>query len=326
MTTRISGSRRLIPLFALALMGCSDFFYEPAEGVPVQLALSYRLADGVGPGPALASPGEAFDRADRAQVRILRGSETLFDGEVTLNPAGADRSAEVELTLDEVVTLTIALDLRSGGTSLFNGTTTAQVTPGVSADIEIPLNPVAASMVVAEGDATLSTIGETLQLTAMTLFATGEALQAVSAEWSATGSAVSVSASGLVRALENGESTVTARFGAFEASVVVTVFDPCVVDATVLDFGGSAAGALTPADCFDGARLVDQFAVFVDQDSPFRVSYSASGYSGAHAFYSFGGQVTGLTDSSSREYILPADELYFLFATSVGSAKSRNLK
>jgi hypothetical protein len=315
----------------VGLSGCSDvFFYDAATRLPAHISLSYTLPEGATPGLASASsPGEAFDRADGARISIRRGGEVLFDGVVALSASGSDRAAEVEVTLDEKVSLLVELDLLAGNALLFRGSNSVQVTPGVAADVTVPLNAVANGLSILDGDFTISTLGATVQLTAATLFLTGETIEEVSPTWTASASAISISSTGLVTALENGEATVSARFAGFEASIDVVVLDPCSLEATALNFGVTAEGSLNrQEDCLTAAgRLFDPYAIAIPTNSQvFNLTYAPSGYSPlARIFDAMGVQVSGWASTESfftREHIFP-EGLFFVEATSLEFGSNR---
>ena len=120
--------------------------------------------------------------------------------------------------------------------------------------------PIVASVVVTPGNATLVSLGETVQLTASARDASGNTISGKTFTWSSSGMGIAtVSSSGLVTAVANGSVTITATSGNASGTGTVTVEqvaaavvvspssveltgpgDVVTLAASVVDAGGSA--------------------------------------------------------------------------------------
>ena len=90
-----------------------------------------------------------------------------------------------------------------------------------------PPPPVATTVTVAPTSATLTAIGETVQLTAEVRDQNGRVMAGASVAWSSSDSSVAtVDASGLATAADNGSATVTATSGAASGTATVSVEIP----------------------------------------------------------------------------------------------------
>ena len=93
-----------------------------------------------------------------------------------------------------------------------------------AAPTEPPEPPVATTVSISPAAADLSSLGETLQLTAAVADQNGQAMAGASVSWTTSDNSVaSVSAGGLVTAVANGSATVTATSGSAAGTAAVTV-------------------------------------------------------------------------------------------------------
>ena len=93
-----------------------------------------------------------------------------------------------------------------------------------AAPTEPPEPPVATTVSISPAAVDLSSLGETLQLTAAVADQNGQAMAGASVSWTTTDNSVaSVSAGGLVTAVANGSATVTATSGSAAGTAAVTV-------------------------------------------------------------------------------------------------------
>ncbi|MYJ91382.1 MAG: Ig domain-containing protein, partial [Gemmatimonadetes bacterium] len=110
-------------------------------------------------------------------------------------------------------------------TALANGSVTVTARSG-SASTSIPVTVMqsAGSIVIEPSEATLMSLGETVQLSATVLDGNGQPVAGATVVWASSDASVAtVSAQGLVTAVANSSVTVTARSGSASASVPVTV-------------------------------------------------------------------------------------------------------
>ncbi len=90
--------------------------------------------------------------------------------------------------------------------------------------VDPPPDPVATTVEVAPATATLSALGETVQLTATVSDQNGNVMSGASVTWSSSDASVAtVSATGLVTAAGNGTATITATSGNASGAATVTV-------------------------------------------------------------------------------------------------------
>ena len=119
---------------------------------------------------------------------------------------------------------------------------------------EPPPSPVPASVTVSPSASTLGALGETVPLTAIVTDQFGNQMSGQAVTWSASDAAVAtVDASGLVTAVGNGTTTITARAGSASGTALITVEQAAA--SVVLD-----RDTLTFASVGDTARLIPSVA------------------------------------------------------------------
>lgn len=284
----------LLALAALAVSACQDgFFFDPAQTRDTAIRVQYTFpepaaapaASGVqgaaGPEGPRPSPGQAFDKADAAQVVLRQGENELFNQRVALEAAGTDKKLAftVELPAGSVVQASLSLTLLRGSDQIFTGTAQAQLTPGQSAEVTVPLAAVVSGIDLG-GPYVIRTLGSTLKLSAGGLFATGDAVGTVSATFQALTSNVSVAADGTVTALVNGEGRVAATYLGRADTAVITVEDRCFGPFTNVAVGQTVNGALESVDCLDAANNTYNDWYFLTLAAPtlFRATMNSDGF------------------------------------------------
>ena len=112
-------------------------------------------------------------------------------------------------------------------TAVANGSTQITAHSGsASASVPVSVMQSASSIVIEPPSATLTALGETLQLSASVLDANDHTVPGAAVEWSSSDASVAtVSAQGLVTAVANGSAQITARLGSMSESAVVNVVD-----------------------------------------------------------------------------------------------------
>ena len=110
-------------------------------------------------------------------------------------------------------------------TAVKYGTTRiAAMSGNASRDVEVKVVQTAGKIAIEPTEATLTAIGETVQLSATVQDRNGQTIVEANVAWRSSDTAVaSVSATGLVTAVNNGTARITARSGSTEQSVTVKV-------------------------------------------------------------------------------------------------------
>jgi hypothetical protein len=188
----------------------------PARALPVALS--------VGVSTAAGDPAAAFDKVDRARVRLTDGATVVVDQSVPFSAQGGDVRLRVEVD-GRFAGRTLALDLSllRGADLLFTGQAPVPLAEQGPTTVALELRPVV-SRVVLGALPTLSALGATAQLTATAEFATGDALPGAGIAWEGLDPGVAtVSATGVVTAVANGQARVRATSGGVSAQGTLTV-------------------------------------------------------------------------------------------------------
>lgn len=284
----------VLVLAALGVAACNDgFFFDPAQTRDTPISVTYTLVEGVpAPAPSVEgmegatgpqrSPGAAFDKADGAQVVLRSGDNELFNQRLPLEAVGSDRklSFTVELPAGSVVQASLSLTLLRGQDQLFTGTAQAQLTPGQSAEVTVPLAAVVADVAIQGGPFVIRTLGSTVRLTASGLFATGDVAGTVAPTYQALTQNVTVAADGTVTALANGEGRVAATYLGRADTAVITVEDRCFGPFTNIALGQTVNGTLEGNDCLDAPSNAYNDWYFLPLTAPtlFRATVRANGF------------------------------------------------
>lgn len=281
-------------LAALGVAACEDgFFFDPAQTRDTAIRVQYTFPE-IAPASTLPdvagsetpdgpqrSPGAAFDKADGAQVVLRQGENELFNQRLPLEAVGSDKklSFTVELPAGSVVQASLSLTLQRGQDQLFTGTAQAQLTPGQSAEVTVPLQAVVAGIDLG-GPYVIRTLGSTLRLTASGLFATGDLVGTVTPTFQALTPNVTVAADGTVTAASNGEGRVVATYMGRADTAVVTVEDRCFGPFTNIALGQTLTGTLEANDCLDAPNFTYNDWYFLPLSGPtlFRATVRSSGF------------------------------------------------
>lgn len=129
-----------------------------------------------------------------------------------------------------------------------------------AAPTEPPEPPVATTVTISPASADLSSLGETLQLTAAVVDQNSQTMAGAAVSWTTSDNSVaSVSAGGLVTAVQNGSATVTATSGSAAGTASVTVaqraarVDVSPASVEFLSLGDSVQLTAAPSDANDNA-------------------------------------------------------------------------
>lgn len=291
---RAAARPTILTLAVLALSACQDgFFFDPAQTRDTPIAVTYTLVESV---PASApsvegmegltgpqtSPGAAFDKADGAQVVLRSGDNELFNQSLPLEAVGSDKkiSFTVELPAGSAVQASLSLTLLRGQEELFTGTAQAQLTPGQSAEVTVPLAAVVAGVAIQGGPYVIRTLGSTVRLAASGLFATGDVVGTVTPTYLALTPNLTVAADGTVTALSNGEGRVAATYLGRSDTAVVMVEDRCFGPFTNIAVGQTVNGTLESNDCLDAPNNTYNDWYFLPLTAPtlFRATLRTNGF------------------------------------------------
>lgn len=210
-------------LAALAATACSDLLAPPA-GAPASVAVSFALSPDAPPA-GQSNPGRAFDRVDQVHVRLFRGQEPVFADSFAASPADSGvirRTLRLQLRQAREE-MTLALELRGQGRLLFTGSQLVTLSRGAQVATEVPLQPVAAAVVIGPAPA-FGSLGDTARAAAAVTFATGDTVPGATITWSGLDPAVlQVLADGRMIARGEGQGRAVATFGALTAQTTVAV-------------------------------------------------------------------------------------------------------
>ena len=158
---------------------------------------------------------------------------------------------------DEAV---VTVDATGLVTSVANGSTTVTATAGaVSATATVTVSQVPAAVVVTPTASTFASLGDTVRIAASVLDAKSVAIATATVTWGSSSAAVAtVGTTGLVTAVANGTTSVSATFGALADTAAITVAQvPTTISVSA---GGSqsvvvnTAAVVAPAVRVDDAR------------------------------------------------------------------------
>lgn len=205
---------------AALLGGCDRGLPSGLSEGPARLTIQLSMAAPTG------GPAEAYAKTDHLWVRARQGDQTRLDQVLAFDPTGAETQVSIEVPLEQLSeALTLEIELRQGTTAIFQGSADIQLQVGQTNNVEVPLMPVAVALQLPANLPTLEAYGATLQLNAAAVFATGDTVPGRTVSWSTLDpDVVSVSATGLVTALSDGDARVVATAGELTATATVTVF------------------------------------------------------------------------------------------------------
>lgn len=224
-------ARMALPTLLLGAWACGGDLQDAAEAGPAQLSIVADFsANALGDGAR-----RAFDASDILFVRVRAGNTVRYEEQISISPAGQDVRAPVELRVRRGgEALTVELELRSDGASLFDGGTQVQLRPGEVTPARVVLDPVVAGLEVSPEEVFMDAYGETIRVTATPVFATGDPIDGLSVEWSTEdGSVATVDGAGMVTGVSDGDTRIVARLGERTASSLVDIF--AVVAGVIID-------------------------------------------------------------------------------------------
>jgi len=231
-------------------------------------------------GPA-ASPGAAFDQADRIRIELRGDAGTRVDVDRAFRSEGAVTRVRIEADVDEEEAVAIALELRFQGALVFEAEGTARLVPGEAGEAELTLSPVVDALEVSSDSVVLDALTARATLSGQGVFATGHPVPGALPEWESRNPQVARIVGGnQVEAVSPGETEVVARLGGREAAVAVRVNQRVAsvqVSPEALELGVGGQGTLA-------ASLADANGFSVDPSGrTIQWSSSASAVAGVDA-------------------------------------------
>ncbi|TVR59322.1 MAG: hypothetical protein EA422_15150, partial [Gemmatimonadales bacterium] len=226
MSGRMRTHRTLFAVvLAFLVAGCGDLLYEtPAPaGPPAMVAFNLQHTaqlQAVDPGVSAA-----FARVNQLQIVVSGGGETVT-GTFAVSGSSGEIRASLEVPVEtESQQVSIQVELRGGGGTLFTGQTQTTLVPGQTASPEIDLVSVVGEVAFEPAaPEALTFLGATLQLQARALFRTGDPIEGVEFGWTSRDPGVAtVSSAGVVTAVGPGSARIEAQGGGTTGQVVVRV-------------------------------------------------------------------------------------------------------
>jgi Bacterial Ig-like domain (group 2) len=209
----------LLVCTAVGLTACRDLLADPADARPIPLEL------GLVTTAAAGGSAEAFDKADRVVVRLAAGAVVVPDQVFPIDAGGGDIrlsiTAPAELAGSQV---TVAVQLLRGADALFVGTGAVALEGGADNTADIPLQAVAAAVLITPGTFTFDALGASTDYRAVAVFATGDTIDGAAPSFrSLAPGVVQVDASGVATSVAPGTTRIEASFGgtAAEADAIV---------------------------------------------------------------------------------------------------------
>ena len=216
---------------------CRLLFGRSRAGVAAALVASTMLACGGDDGPGPVAPPPPAPVATTVEVApataelTALGQTVQFTATVRDQNGGAMSGASVTWTSGDAAVATV--DGAGLVTAVATGAATINATSGsASGSASVTVTQAAARIAVVPDSLRLTALAEQRRLTAEAFDANGNAIAGPMLNWASEDDAVAtVDAAGLVTAVANGETTVTATSGSASASVAVTVMSQAVPSA-----------------------------------------------------------------------------------------------
>jgi len=243
---------------SLLLTACdASFFFEPTDASSITVAVRFGLSESELSGST--GPGDAFDKADNAHVRLEAQGQTIHEEDAALKTVGQDRHLKLTLDLGQrPISATLLVDLMRGADVLFTGESAVTLTPGEAASVDLALSVVISQLILADPP-TSTRVGVSVQLTAEGIFATGDLTSPVAASWLALNTNVEVTQDGVLMGLAPGPGRVRATFGGHSAEATIEVIATCAESLTITSQGDLDAAA--EVTCVEGdVRIQDPAA------------------------------------------------------------------
>jgi uncharacterized protein YjdB len=222
-------SAACVAALAIVITACTESLLVEPAAAPTQLLVSYAVSPSTaGSEPSTAGsdgPGRSFDRADALRVQLSRSTGAALDTILPFASAGAVTHVPLRLDVrDEQERMGVTIELRRGTDVLFRGSADVVVTRGDTTRAELQLIPVPAATLLPAAIPPITALGDTVRIAGAVVFATGDTIPDVALSWTSSAPTVAtVTQTGLVTAVSEGQTEIRASHGAFTASVPLQV-------------------------------------------------------------------------------------------------------
>ena len=206
---------------AVATVSAQGLVKAVSNGVARITATSGSASSGINVS-VMQSAGSIVIAPEEATLMSLGATVQLTAAVLDQNGQPVDGAVVRWSSGDEAVATVSAQGLVK---AVSNGVARITATSGIaSAGIDVSVMQSAGSIVIAPDEATLMSLGETVQLTAAVLDQNGQSVDGAVVTWQSSDEAVAtVSSQGLVTAVRNGTARITATSGSALESVDITV-------------------------------------------------------------------------------------------------------
>lgn len=204
---------------AVTFAACDGFLLnEPAN--PAAVSVSFSLA-------GAATPlGDAFDKADNVRVVAAVEGASAVEQTVSLDPGRPVIVVRLEVPLPgEEAPAAVTAELRRGPDRLFDGSGTVLLRVGATHEVELPLVPVPARLLVPES-VVVEALGQPVQLPGAVGFATDDPIPGIPLTWSTTETEIHLTPDGVLTAGRNGTFAAAVTGVSLQAVVQIHVAAP----------------------------------------------------------------------------------------------------
>jgi Bacterial Ig-like domain (group 2) len=204
---------RVIALVALLALiaGCARTDLGPTgEFAPATVAVNLEFAASLN---AQGGARTAYEKADRLDLRFSDSQATREQSQSNFDGTNPETRVSMIVTLHDVTeTLNFSLELRRGNDALFRGSKAVALKAGRTTTITVTLEPVVAGVIAPDSVGTLTVYGQSLQLSAVAIFATGDTIDGAPVKWSSLDAGVaSIDSAGLLVARSDGLARLVVR-------------------------------------------------------------------------------------------------------------------
>lgn len=220
---------------ALVLAGCDAG--QEATGPSGQDAATVRVAASLPAASAsMHGAAQAYEATDRLRVQLQRlpEEELVVDRFFDFDPSAPSTEVSVRISLEEEAEdFFFSMRLLADGETVFRGSDPVTLEAGRTTSVDVVLEPVPDRLALPVEVATLTALGDTVELDGAVLFATGDTIPDAIPTWSSLDPEIATASSdGIVVAQSEGEARIVAAYAALTDTVTVVV-DPAVANVVV---------------------------------------------------------------------------------------------